>query len=626
MNFDFHQRTQGIVEHAVTLEARPAAEALGDDRDPVVAPAAASARVSRVPVALVLDLEMDRLEALLQRTLDPLPSLSHHPSLYDRAPMTDTPAASGTPPSGETAGSEPSREAGVGSAQAYYVLGVLLLVYIFNFIDRQIISILAEQIKADLGLTDAQLGFLYGTAFAVFYAIFGLPLGRLADVWVRRRLIAIGLAFWSLMTAGSAFARSFLSLGAFRIGVGIGESSATPAAFSLLSDYFPASIRATVLAIYSSGIYIGAGIGIFLGGYISDSWNAAYWDAGVAAPLGFRGWQAAFLAVGLPGLALAAWAATLPEPVRGQSDGLVMPQTAERPFREFGRELMAVIPPFTLWNLARRGGRRSVAGNLVSASAIGVAALCMIEWLGSPTQWISLGVGLYAAVSWTQALALRDPPTFNLIFRSRAFLYSVCGFSFLGFIGYGLGFWTAPFFQREHGVSATEAGTVLGLTAAIAGWGGITLGGIWSDRWRRHSANGRLYVGMLTALFPFPFAIWMLLTPSTTTAYALNVAVATAAGMWIGPAASTVNDLVLPRMRAVASATYILIITFIGLALGPYSIGRASEALGDLRLAMLLALPVSALAVLFLALATRHLENDERTLRDRAREAGEQNL
>src|SRR5262245_36569526 len=103
-----------------------------------------------------------------------------------------------------------------------YVLGVLVLVYVFNFLDRQILSILAERIKADLGLTDAQIGFLYGTAFAVFYAIFGIPLGRLADVWDRRKLIALGLAVWSAMTALSGLARSFPALALARIGVGIG--------------------------------------------------------------------------------------------------------------------------------------------------------------------------------------------------------------------------------------------------------------------------------------------------------------------------------------------------------------------------------------------------------------------
>ena len=210
----------------------------------------------------------------------------------------------------------------VGGRYAKYLTGVLVIVYVFNFVDRQIITILAEEIKADIGITDAQIGFLYGTAFAVFYAIFGIPLGKLADTWTRKNLIAIGLGFWSLMTALSGTARSFASLATYRVGVGIGEASATPAAFSMLSDYFPPAVRATVLAIYSSGIYIGAGIGIFLGGWIVDGWQTAYPDV-QAAPFGLKGWQAAYLAVGLPGLLMAVWVATLREPVRGQSEGLV---------------------------------------------------------------------------------------------------------------------------------------------------------------------------------------------------------------------------------------------------------------------------------------------------------------
>ncbi len=131
---------------------------------------------------------------------------------------------------------ESTGEHEVGGRYAYYVLGVLVAVYVLNFVDRQILSILAEAIKADVGLTDAEIGFLFGTAFAVFYALFGIPLGRLADMWIRSRLIAIGLSFWSLMTAASGFANNFVQLGAARIGVGVGEASATPAAFSLLSD------------------------------------------------------------------------------------------------------------------------------------------------------------------------------------------------------------------------------------------------------------------------------------------------------------------------------------------------------------------------------------------------------
>ncbi len=116
-------------------------------------------------------------------------------------------------------------------AYAWYALFVLVLVYIVNFIDRQILSILVGDIKRDLNVTDAQIGFLYGTAFAVFYALFGIPLGRLADSWYRGRLMAMGLALWSSMTALSGFATSFGMLAAARIGVGIGEASASPAAF-----------------------------------------------------------------------------------------------------------------------------------------------------------------------------------------------------------------------------------------------------------------------------------------------------------------------------------------------------------------------------------------------------------
>ena len=135
------------------------------------------------------------------------------------------------------------------SAYAWYALFVLVLVYIINFIDRQILSILAEDIKKDLGLEDAQIGFLYGTAFAVFYALFGIPLGRLADSWYRGRLMAIGLALWSSMTALSAFANSFTMLAVARIGVGIGEASASPAAYSMISDNFPKEKRAAALSI-----------------------------------------------------------------------------------------------------------------------------------------------------------------------------------------------------------------------------------------------------------------------------------------------------------------------------------------------------------------------------------------
>src|SRR5450756_2258780 len=264
------------------------------------------------------------------------------------------------------------QRAGHGPAYPWYVLFVLVLVYVFNFIDRQIVAILAERIKADLKLTDAQLGFLYGTVFAVFFAVFAIPLGRLADAWDRRRLIAWGTAFWSLMTALSGLARGFGPLALARLGVGAGEASAAPAAYSLLSDWFPRERRGAVLGFFSSGIFIGAGLGLGIGGLIVDRWDAAF-PAG-AAPLGLHGWQAAFLVVGLPGLLLALWVRTLREPPRG---GFGAPPIARHPhpFRLFLGEMSSVIPPFTLVTLARGGaGPAGLAINVGAASALVAAA------------------------------------------------------------------------------------------------------------------------------------------------------------------------------------------------------------------------------------------------------------
>src|SRR3954466_15805337 len=190
------------------------------------------------------------------------------------------------------------------SRYGWYALLVLVLVYVVNFIDRQIISILAQDIKADLHLQDAQIGFLYGTAFAVFYALFGIPLGRLADSWYRGRLIAIGLGLWSGMTVLPPFASPFGMPPTPRIGVGIGEASASPAAYSMISDHFPKQKRATALSIYSSGLYIGGALSLPIGGFVLSRWNSA-WPGGSGSPFGLVGWQAAFLAVGLPGLLLA---------------------------------------------------------------------------------------------------------------------------------------------------------------------------------------------------------------------------------------------------------------------------------------------------------------------------------
>ena len=519
----------------------------------------------------------------------------------------------------------------VGGRYARYVLVVLVIVYVFNFIDRQILSILAEDIKADLGVTDAQIGFLYGTAFAVFYAVFGIPLGRLADVWVRRSLIASGLLFWSAMTALSGTARGFGSLAAFRFGVGIGEASASPAAFSMLSDYFPPRLRATAISIYSSGIYIGAGIGIFLGGLIVDNWNLAF-DGGEGAPFGLRGWQAAFMAVGLPGILMAAWVVTLKEPRRGLAEGLPAQPPHPAPFRAAFDELTAVLPPLTVLAVLRNGGGgRGVAINMAMAATVVVLGLLLTAVLGTPSQWIALGIGVYGAASWAQVLKLRDAPAFGLIFGSPTMRRVVVGFPCIAFVTYGFGFWSAPFLIRVHGASASEVGIWLGLGAAVGGWIGVTLGGVLSDACRARYAAARVWVALFSAVAAVPAGLVVIYTDTLVVAYVASFVFSILSPMWVGCGATSVTDLVLPRMRALASSFYILMLTFIGLALGPWGIGRLSDALaaggmesGDaLRLAMASALGMIGVAAVVLSLAGRSLPAEEAGREARAEALGE---
>ena len=185
-----------------------------------------------------------------------------------------------------------------------YVLMMLTLVYVFNFIDRQILVILQESIKADLGLSDTQLGLLSGFTFAIFYVTVGIPIARLADRSNRKNIVAGSLAIWSAMTALSGMAQSFIQLLLARIGVGVGEAGGSPPAHAIISDYFEPEKRATALSIYSTGIYFGVLLGFPLGGWL----NAAY------------GWRIAFLGLGLPGVLFALlFYFTVKEPQRVKS-------------------------------------------------------------------------------------------------------------------------------------------------------------------------------------------------------------------------------------------------------------------------------------------------------------------
>ncbi|HJQ35611.1 MAG TPA: MFS transporter [Thermoanaerobaculia bacterium] len=217
---------------------------------------------------------------------------------------------------------------------SWYALGLLTAVYVLNFLDRALIYILFTPIKKEMAFSDLQLGLLGSTSFVIFYTLLGIPFGRLADRASRTKLIAFGLAVWSLFSGLTGFAHSFWTIFLCRLMVGVGEATLGPAALSLLSDFFPVRMRATVQSIYSTGIALGGGLAFFLGGWIGQTY----------------GWRWAFYLLGFPGLALALLVFLLREPARGRMEAAASAPTEWREL--FSAPLLLLIFGYAFIGLA----------------------------------------------------------------------------------------------------------------------------------------------------------------------------------------------------------------------------------------------------------------------------------
>ncbi len=271
-----------------------------------------------------------------------------------------------------------------------YALGVLVVVYTFNFVDRQILSILMESIKLDLGLSDTQLGLLSGFAFALFYATLGIPIARWADRHSRRNLIALAVAVWSTMTAISGLALNFWHLLLARIGVGVGEAGCSPPAHSMIADHYPPERRATALGIYSLGIPLGILFGFVAGGWMNE----------------FFGWRAAFFVVGIPGLLLALVVRfTLREPTRGFAEG-----------RRDSGEMPSALATFALLWRKRTFRHMAFGGALTAFVGYGFIAWIPVFFIrihdmqtGELGTWLGLMLGIPGAIgiAWGGYLADR---------------------------------------------------------------------------------------------------------------------------------------------------------------------------------------------------------------------------
>jgi predicted MFS family arabinose efflux permease len=378
----------------------------------------------------------------------------------------------------------------ISAAARRYTMVVLAIVYMFNFIDRQILSILLPAIRDEFQVGDTVLGLLAGTAFALFYVTLGVPIAQLADRVNRRNLIALAVAVWSGMTALSGLAANLWQLTLARIGVGIGEAGCSPPAHSIIADLYPPEQRSAAMGFYTLGISAGIMLAYLAGGWVSEN----------------LGWRHAFLIVGLPGLALAFIVRfTMVEPMRGASEG--RDDSGHRP------SLMTVVR------------------------------------------------------------FLADRPSFKFMAAAAA-MSSFGGYAVVNFM--------PSFMVRSFDIQVAELGVWLGLIYGIAGGSGFYIGGHLADRIGRDGHRKALrfigYAAVVTAVFNVAVytstsAVWCLV---------LFVLPAVTANFYLAPVLSQTQSLVSLRMRAVASALFLLITNVVGLALGTPITGLISDLLHPL--------------------------------------------
>lgn len=513
---------------------------------------------------------------------------------------------------------------------AQYALLLVCLTQAMSLLDRQILAILAPAIKADLKIGDAEMGLLFGTVFALFYALFSLPMGRLADGWTRTKLLAICLLFWSLATGLAGFATSFALLAFSRLGVGIGEAATQPAGTSLAYDYWPKERRGFVMAMMASAIALGIGGSLILGGVAAEYWTKSYPDAAL------KGWQFAFLVAAAPGILLAPFLWFLREPERGAMDGIITPADPA-PFRASGQVLASVLPGMNWLSLSRFKAAAGIwRSNLLWLAGIVAAMIALIALTSriSPRppldfgaisvsphalQWSVIGFGLFVFVNFMQNMKITDAQAHRVTAGSPTLIMVMLVGSLQSIINYGMMAFNPSFLIKYYGLTMGEAAWQFGLLAAGMGFVGPLIWGPLSDKLNlKFPGSGRAYVALFAMGISPILSFWVYMAPDASSFYMRFIPYSLVLTGWLPPLYAILFDQVLPRMRGVTSSTYLLASTIIGLGMGPYLVGLISDASGDLRTAMLsinaAALPIVVL-MMFIA---KRAQRDEAALLSRA--------
>jgi MFS family permease len=398
-----------------------------------------------------------------------------------------------------------------------YILGMLLTVYVFNFIDRTIINILTEPIKETFGVEDWQMGLLGGPAFAILYTFVGIPIARFSEKHHRVWIIAGSVALWSLMTALCGFATSFIALFIFRIGVSIGEAGCSPPANSIIADYFIPAERSTAVSIYALGVPLGGMLAYVFGGFVVDNldgssvsallsgWNWT-WAVNALDWENIQGWRIAFVIVGIPGIIVAMLLKkTVIDPPRGYTDPPEMQNKEQVNFREVLRVLSR-----------------------------------------KPSYWhVTLGVTITA------------------------------------FVNYGVSQFFVSFLIRTHELSIFDASVKIGMALAFMACIGTYMAGYLADKYAKRFPKALALIPMIALLGVLPLHITGFLAESLWLAVPLMMVGQMLLYTFLCPLYAVPSGVVDSRMRATAVAITLFVVNLLGYGLGPPLIGGLSTILNS---------------------------------------------
>lgn len=436
---------------------------------------------------------------------------------------------------------------------AWWTLAILVIAFVFSFIHRIVIGLLVDPIKADLGLTESQMGLLLGLAFAVFYALLGLPIGRWSDRYSRRVIIGVAIFLWSLMTALCGLARSYFELFAARVGTALGMAALSPAAYSMIADLFPRDRIGRALGIYQSGAFFGAGLAFLLGAgviaFVSRSGGLSLPLVGALEP-----WRLVFIIVGLPGCVVALMMWTVREPLRRQELAATAAAIGVRDWMAWGREHVRGLV------LAALGLLLLNLGVVAAAGLVGLAIALTIELIALLALW-----------------SLRDALPFASI-HGRLYLAHFAGFSLLAVPIASLANWAPSWFIRVLGYTPAEAGWLIGLVLLVLSPLGIYTGGWLADTLaRRGMADAPMRIGIGVALLlilPALFGTTLTDPRLAVAAFAVLVFFGSLT-IAVGPAAL---QLVTPGpVRAQVSALWMLVLNLVTAAIGPTLVGIVTD-------------------------------------------------